>query len=206
MQELNLLSLWHQGDGVIRFTALILLTLSVLSWTVIFYKVIQFFVHSKRLSQNDSSHCYARVIERFLQEQCATLDVLKHTNPTAFDEALNILLQGFLSKHHLRLAKGLGLLATTGAIAPFIGLFGTVWGIYHAMLGLSIQQSSSITAVAAPIGEALIMTAFGLVVAVPAIFASNLLVRWQQRLDIELQTLINQKQVWLTLKEHSQSK
>jgi len=76
-----------------------------------------------------------------------------------------------------RISRGTGLLATIGATAPFVGLFGTVWGIYHALTAIGIAGQASIDKVAGPVGEALIMTALGLAVAVPAVFGYNWLVR-----------------------------
>jgi biopolymer transport protein ExbB len=72
---------------------------------------------------------------------------------------------------------GLAFLATVGSTAPFVGLFGTVWGIYHALTAIGIAGQASIDKVAGPVGEALIMTAFGLAVAVPAVLGYNWLVR-----------------------------
>jgi biopolymer transport protein ExbB len=76
-----------------------------------------------------------------------------------------------------RLQEGMALLATVGSTAPFIGLFGTVWGIYHALTAIGIAGQASIDKVAGPVGEALIMTAIGLAVAVPAVLGYNALVR-----------------------------
>jgi biopolymer transport protein ExbB len=76
-----------------------------------------------------------------------------------------------------RLQDGLAFLATVGSTAPFVGLFGTVWGIYHALTAIGIAGQASIDKVAGPVGEALIMTAFGLAVAVPAVLGYNWLVR-----------------------------
>ena len=76
-----------------------------------------------------------------------------------------------------KLQSGLWFLATTGSAAPFVGLFGTVWGIYHALIAISIAGQASIDKVAGPVGEALIMTAIGLAVAVPAVLGYNLLLR-----------------------------
>ena len=76
-----------------------------------------------------------------------------------------------------RLQGGLAVLATVGSTAPFVGLFGTVWGIYHALTAIGIARQASIDKVAGPVGEALIMTAIGLAVAVPAVLGYNLLVR-----------------------------
>ena len=76
-----------------------------------------------------------------------------------------------------RLQDGLAFLATVGSTAPFVGLFGTVWGIYHALTAIGIAGQASIDKVAGPVGEALIMTAIGLIVAVPAVMAYNWLLR-----------------------------
>ena len=76
-----------------------------------------------------------------------------------------------------RLQRGLAFLATVGSTAPFVGLFGTVWGIYHALTAIGIAGQASIDKVAGPVGEALIMTAMGLAVAVPAVLGYNWLVR-----------------------------
>lgn len=76
-----------------------------------------------------------------------------------------------------RLGSGLAFLATVGSTAPFVGLFGTVWGIYHALTAIGISGQASIDKVAGPVGEALIMTAIGLAVAVPAVLLYNWLVR-----------------------------
>jgi biopolymer transport protein ExbB len=76
-----------------------------------------------------------------------------------------------------RLQSGLPVLASVGATAPFIGLFGTVWGIYHALIAISLAGQASIDKVAGPVGEALIMTAIGLFVAVPAVLGYNVLLK-----------------------------
>ncbi|MCX7172016.1 MAG: MotA/TolQ/ExbB proton channel family protein, partial [Proteobacteria bacterium] len=76
-----------------------------------------------------------------------------------------------------RMQDGLSFLATVGSTAPFLGLIGTVWGIYHALTAIGIAGQASIDKVAGPVGEALIMTAFGLAVAVPAVLAYNWLIR-----------------------------
>jgi biopolymer transport protein ExbB len=76
-----------------------------------------------------------------------------------------------------RMQDGLAFLATVGSTAPFVGLFGTVWGIYHALTAIGIAGQASIDKVAGPVGEALIMTAIGLAVAVPAVMGYNWLVR-----------------------------
>ena len=90
-------------------------------------------------------------------------------------------------RERLRLEKGLALLATIGTSAPFVGLFGTVWGIYHALLAIGLSGTSTLAQVATPIGEALVMTAFGLLVALPAVLAYNLFTRLLRRDLAQLQ-------------------
>lgn len=85
-----------------------------------------------------------------------------------------------------RLESGLTLLATIASVAPFVGLLGTVWGIYHALIGIAASGNPSITDVAGPVGEALIMTALGLAVAIPAVVAYNLLGRQVRSVNDEL--------------------
>jgi biopolymer transport protein ExbB len=86
-------------------------------------------------------------------------------------------IQRSVDKVQSRLQDGLAFLATVGSTAPFVGLFGTVWGIYHALTAIGIAGQASIDKVAGPVGEALIMTAIGLAVAVPAVLGYNFLVR-----------------------------
>ena len=93
------------------------------------------------------------------------------------DEFIGQALRRIIGQEAMQLETGLTLLASVGSIAPFIGLFGTVWGIYHALLGIGAAGQATIDKVAGPIGEALIMTALGLAVAIPAVLGYNALVR-----------------------------
>jgi biopolymer transport protein ExbB len=86
-------------------------------------------------------------------------------------------LRNSIDESTARLQSGLAVLASVGSTAPFVGLFGTVWGIYHALLAISVAGQATIDKVAGPIGEALIMTALGLAVAIPAVLGYNALVR-----------------------------
>ena len=86
-----------------------------------------------------------------------------------------------------RLQSGQTVLATIGAVAPFVGLLGTVWGIYHALLGITLSAQLSLDRIAGPVGEALVMTAAGLVVAIPAVVAFNAFGRWIARMEASLE-------------------
>ncbi len=88
-------------------------------------------------------------------------------------EFIDRALRQAVARESLRLEGGMTLLATVGSAAPFVGLLGTVWGIYHALIGIAATGNASMNAVAGPVGEALIMTAFGLFAAIPALFAYN---------------------------------
>jgi biopolymer transport protein ExbB len=90
-------------------------------------------------------------------------------------------IQQQLDKERLRLESGLTLLACVGACAPFVGLFGTVWGIYHALQAIGASGSTALDQVAGPVGEALVMTGFGLLVALPAVLAYNTFIRLNRR-------------------------
>jgi biopolymer transport protein ExbB len=93
------------------------------------------------------------------------------------NEWVTMSIQRAIDNVHSRTQDGLAFLATVGSTAPFVGLFGTVWGIYHALTAIGIAGQASIDKVAGPVGEALIMTAMGLAVAVPAVLGYNWLVR-----------------------------
>ncbi|RZJ18135.1 MAG: MotA/TolQ/ExbB proton channel family protein, partial [Haliea sp.] len=95
-------------------------------------------------------------------------------------------LRNSIDESTARLQSGLAVLASVGSTAPFVGLFGTVWGIYHALLSISVAGQATIDKVAGPIGEALIMTALGLAVAIPAVLGYNALVRGNKSVLMKL--------------------
>jgi len=106
--------------------------------------------------------------------------VRKHSGLLAhvdLNEWLTLSLHRATERVQSRMQRGLALLATVGSVSPFVGLFGTVWGIYHALTAIGVAGQASIDKVAGPVGEALIMTAIGLAVAVPAVLGYNWLVR-----------------------------
>jgi biopolymer transport protein ExbB len=191
-----------QSDGVGQFIALLLLLMSVASWVVIFWKA---WVVKRAVPD------VARAIAGFWQagsvaqgrETVAALDREQLVLPlieaaqvqstgslaAAGDKAqqLTRLLRDALHGVLLKLQFGQILLATVGATAPFVGLLGTVWGIYHALIGLVGAGQVTIDKIAAPVGEALIMTAAGLAVAIPAVLAYNLYGRYIGRIEADLE-------------------
>jgi biopolymer transport protein ExbB len=115
-----------------------------------------------------------------------------------YDEFIAQALRRTISQEAMRLETGLTLLASVGSIGPFIGLFGTVWGIYHALGSIAVGGQATVDKVAGPVGEALIMTAFGLAVAIPAVLAYNALVRDNRILMGELETFAHDLHTYLT--------
>ncbi|HEX3994490.1 MAG TPA: MotA/TolQ/ExbB proton channel family protein [Acetobacteraceae bacterium] len=105
-----------------------------------------------------------------------------------------------LEEINARLQGGIAFLASVGSTAPFIGLFGTVWGIYHALVAIGIAGQASIDKVAGPVGEALIMTAIGLFVAVPAVLLYNFLVRRNKVINEKLRSFASDLQTYLVTK------
>ncbi|SNT00667.1 outer membrane transport energization protein ExbB [Noviherbaspirillum humi] len=194
----GLANLWQQGDFVTRSVALILLGMSILSWFVIAIKALQLmrlrrqalvagdeFWHSKSLEQGMALLAPDRKENPFraLAEDGANAAAHHAHSKEDLHGALNVsewitsCLRRSIENISGRMQSGLPVLASIGSTAPFVGLFGTVWGIYHALVGIGVAGQASIDKVAGPVGEALIMTAFGLVVAIPAVLGYNTLVR-----------------------------
>ncbi len=197
----DILNFWQQGDVITHIVALLLLFMSVLSWGVIVMKAL-YIVRLKRMAHNVESFWHSSN----LTEGLAALDGANvheaHANPfhslakqgheasahhratqAQLHDSLDISdwvtrsLRNAMDDATARLQAGLEVLASIGSTAPFVGLFGTVWGIYHALIGIGASGQVSMDRVAGPIGEALIMTALGLVVAVPAVLGYNALLR-----------------------------
>lgn len=198
--QFGLSHVWSQGDWVIRAVALILLAMSVASWAVIALKALNLRRHRAQARAVDNfwhSKDFAEGLNKLgpegdnpfyllaLQGREATSHILHldGERPIQLHDSLDVSewvtrsLRNALDDFTARLQSGLAILASVGSTAPFVGLFGTVWGIYHALLGIGAAGSATIDKVAGPIGEALIMTALGLVVAIPAVLGYNALVR-----------------------------
>ena len=184
-------ALWAQGDAVAKITLLILVLMSVGSWYVIFTK----FAEQSRMRKHglaaqgdfwtsaslrqaadglDPASPYRFITEKGLESANRHEGMVSNVD---FNTWVSMSLQRALGTVQSRLQDGLAVLATVGSTAPFVGLFGTVWGIYHALVKIGISGQASIDKVAGPVGEALIMTAIGLAVAVPAVLGYNWLVR-----------------------------
>jgi biopolymer transport protein ExbB len=185
-------ALWRQGDFVARGTLIILVIMSVGSWYIGIVKLIEQRRLLKDAREADSKFWNNSPLKdrvgtlreesafRFIAEE-GSIAVKDHSVMPKQQIDLNTWLAMSLDRAidviNNRLQTGLAFLATVGSTAPFIGLFGTVWGIYHALTAIGIAGQASIDKVAGPVGEALIMTALGLAVAVPAVLGYNWLVR-----------------------------
>ena len=200
---------WLQGDAVTRTVALVLLLMSLTTWVLIIWKALdqrtqrqqakacESFWHSAdfaegldKLGTQDGNPFRALATEG----REATRHILhKDGKPgTQLHDTLDVSdwversLRNSLDDFTARAQSGLTVLASIASTAPFVGLFGTVWGIYHALIGIGAAGQVSIDQVAGPIGEALIMTALGLVVAIPAVLGYNALVRGNKGINHRL--------------------
>lgn len=187
----GLSALWAQGDLVAKGTLLVLLIMSMGSWYVIFTKLAEQARLQKQARAALDNFWKADTVRqaadsldadsafRFIAEK-GLEGASKHTgmlDAIDFNTWVTLSIQRATGNVQSRLQDGLALLATVGSTAPFVGLFGTVWGIYHALVKIGMSGQASIDKVAGPVGEALIMTAIGLAVAVPAVMGYNWLIR-----------------------------
>jgi biopolymer transport protein ExbB len=184
-------ALWKGGDMVAKITLAILAIMSMGSWYIIITKVYEQAKMNAQGRAAQKSFWTAPSVQqgveglkvgspyRFIAE--SGLEATgKHTGllgNVALNEWISMSIQRAIDNVQARTQDGLAFLATVGSTAPFVGLFGTVWGIYHALTAIGIAGQASIDKVAGPVGEALIMTAFGLAVAVPAVLGYNWLIR-----------------------------
>jgi biopolymer transport protein ExbB len=188
----GLKALWSQGDFVARGTLIIMVIMSMGSWYVIFTKLFEQRAMLKSAVNSSDTFWKASSIKagvteleegsafRFIAENgIRASDHHEGTMVETIDKHTWITMSVDRSVGNIqnRLQDGMAVLATVGSTAPFVGLFGTVWGIYNALVKIGISGQASIDKVAGPVGEALIMTAIGLAVAVPAVMGYNWLVR-----------------------------
>ena len=191
-----------QGDALSASLALGLLAMSVASWSVIVYKAWLLHRVSADVVNGKAAFWQARDVQQGLQalaalERTAVLLPLAQAHQQLMPGTLGS--QGDVSAQRTRVLRdalhvvlhrlqaGQVLLATVGSTAPFVGLLGTVWGIYHALTGIATAGQLTIEHVAGPVGEALVMTAAGLAVALPAVLAFNVMGRVINRLEQELE-------------------
>jgi biopolymer transport protein ExbB len=182
---------WGQGDIVTRTTLILLALMSLLSWYVIVSKLLEQRRQAAQAQSARAAFANADSLQkgatalgkdsqfRFLVD--SAMDALRKYEALAGQVEVGAWLSQDIVRNvstlQMRMQSGLSILATVGSTAPFVGLFGTVWGIYNALITIGSTGQASIDKVAGPVGEALIMTALGLAVAVPAVLGYNWLVR-----------------------------
>ena len=192
---------WAQGDAVTHTVAIILLIMSILSWTQIAVKswraagrkrttqAVEHFWQAStleeatdKLSRSAANSSFAALARQAVTAASHFDAHISKTIGSSTDrsEFLIRAMRQSIIRSTAHLESGLTLLASIGSIAPFVGLFGTVWGIYHALLSVASTGSASIEKVSGPVGEALIMTAAGLFVAIPAVLAYNAFTRFNR--------------------------
>ena len=194
--QFGLANVWAQGDLVTKSVAVLLLLMSLASWMVIVVKTLDLmkyrriaktaegFWHTEDFSGGltalgtDPSNPFRQLVlvgrDATLHHQSTKAQL--HDSLDVSDWVTRTLRNG-IDEFTGKLQSGLAILASVGSTAPFVGLFGTVWGIYHALLAIGAAGQATIDKVAGPIGESLIMTALGLAVAIPAVLGYNALVR-----------------------------
>jgi biopolymer transport protein ExbB len=208
----GLAALWSSGDIIARSVLVLLLIMSLASWYVMLSKLWD----QRKLKQS------ARVVEKQFWTAPSLKDGVERlakgddfrgiaedglraashhdgrlTDRIDLNEWITMSLQRAVDGVNSKLTNGLGLLATVGSTAPFVGLFGTVWGILNALVGIGIAGQASIDKVAGPVGEALIMTAIGLFVAVPAVMGYNWLLGRNKSLQDALRNFASDLHAYL---------
>lgn len=214
---MNLGLVFESGDYVLISVFLLLVLMSIITWTVIVVRAIKLSKAKKgnaavkpmiwNAKSPDEAVQKAKSVESPMSN--VTLDAVraresyyqhKDTQTAAsvpLNEYLVRQIRNSMSQNLRPFDGGLTALASIGATAPFIGLFGTVWGIYHALINISKSGQMSIAAVAGPIGEALVATAAGLFVAIPAVLAYNFLVRGNKTLAQDMDAFAHDLHVQL---------
>ena len=199
---MNFMSLMTQGGAVSVVVAVVLLCMSIASWVVILWKAWLLKRSVGDVARSTAAFWQSTSMEEALDKVTAfdrdalVLPLISaskiesgNTLATRSDKSqqLTRLLRDALHKVLLKLQYGQVLLATVGSTAPFVGLLGTVWGIYHALIAIASAGQITIDKVSGPVGEALIMTAAGLAVAIPAVLAYNIFGRYINRIEADLE-------------------
>lgn len=205
MEKTGIVHYLQSGDAVTHGVAFVLFAMSVASWCFLIVKswmlvrtkrqgprALALFWQAATLSDGVLAMRSAERERIFTPLAEAALEALSAAAPGAMLARVDLgeramrTLRGALVASQRRLEFGQVLLASIGSTAPFVGLLGTVWGIYHALGSIAASGQAMIENVAGPVGEALIMTAFGLVVAIPAVLGYNILGRIQRQLSEDL--------------------
>ena len=184
--DFSLLSLFLKADIIVKAVMIILVLCSVYSWAVIIEKIRLFKKINKSSEEFEENFWNSKSAENFYNSmpnkledpmalvfQNAMENLLKKKSKSNLSERMSALLEGGIEKEMTKIEKGFTFLATVGSTAPFIGLFGTVWGIMNSFQSIAISRNTSLAIVAPGIAEALFATALGLLAAIPAVVAYN---------------------------------
>ncbi len=199
---MSFMDLFRQGDAVTQGVAILLLAMSVASWVVILWKAWLLRRAGPDVARSTAAFWQAPSVDEARQKVAAfdrealVLPLIAATEAQApgslaaagdKSQQLTRVLRDALHRVLDKLQFGQVLLATVGSTAPFVGLLGTVWGIYHALTGIANAGQITIDKVSGPVGEALIMTAAGLAVAIPAVLSYNIFGRLIHRIEADLE-------------------
>ena len=202
--QLNSVEFITQGGIVTISVALILLAMSVASWYFIVVKTIQIIKINKHIKNDIVTFWATPTLDTVLNKlqhatptgQLATFALESSVHHKTYqsaevgcnrEEFIARSMRRGLSLQQAQLETGLSVLASVGSVSPFVGLFGTVWGIYHALASISASGQATLDKVAGPVGEALIMTAIGLAVAIPAVLAYNAFLKSNRNMMAKLE-------------------
>ena len=198
--DFSLMSLFLRADFVVKSVIIILIACSIYSWAVIIEKFRLFKKISQSTEAFETKFWNSKSAESFYNNLPANIDdpmalvfkdamqnLLKKRSKTDLNNRMTILLETGIEKQISKISKGFTFLATVGSTAPFIGLFGTVWGIMNSFQSIAISRNTSLAIVAPGIAEALFATALGLLAAIPAVIAYNKFnndtVKYSQKLE-----------------------
>ena len=198
--DFSLMNLFIRADIVVKSVILILIACSIYSWAVIFEKFKLFKKINKSTEEFENKFWNSKSAETFYNNLPATTEdpmallfrdamqnLLKRRSKTDLNFRMTTLLETGIEKQITKISKGFTFLATVGSTAPFIGLFGTVWGIMNSFQSIAISRNTSLAIVAPGIAEALFATALGLLAAIPAVVAYNKFnndsIKYSQRLE-----------------------
>jgi len=198
--DFSLMNLFIRADIVVKSVILILIACSIYSWAVIFEKFKLFKKINKSTEEFENKFWNSKSAETFYNNLPATTEdpmallfrdamqnLLKRRSKNDLNVRMTTLLETGIEKQITKISKGFTFLATVGSTAPFIGLFGTVWGIMNSFQSIAISRNTSLAIVAPGIAEALFATALGLLAAIPAVIAYNKFnndsIKYSQRLE-----------------------
>src|SRR6186997_3412654 len=213
-----------QSDAVGKTLLAILIVMSVASWAIMAVKGLTLILRNGRsreflsffwnatsldavageITTHGARDPFSHLTSHAMQAQAhhARYGAAKLEEAGSSSEFVTRTIKKVLDEETTRLDNGLAVLATVGATAPFVGLFGTVWGVYHALVAIGMSGSGTLDKVAGPVGEALIMTAIGLTVAIPAVLAYNFAVRRNRMVLAQLDSFAHDLFAFLTTGSH----